>query len=67
MVNSPGSAVVVSAARYYSGSGLLATRTTGAGLTYVGTDAQGTLTATLMTGVCRRCSAISRLVSSAAG
>jgi RHS repeat-associated protein len=41
---------VVSAARYYSGSGLLATRTTGGGLTYVGTDAQGTLTATLMTG-----------------
>jgi RHS repeat-associated protein len=49
IVNSPGSAVVVSAARYYSGSGLLATRTTGGGLAYVGTDAQGTLTATLTT------------------
>jgi virginiamycin B lyase len=49
IVNNPGSATVVSAARYYSGSGLLATRTTVGGLTYVGTDSQGTLTATLTT------------------
>jgi RHS repeat-associated protein len=49
VVNNPGSATVVSAARYYSGSGLLATRTTYGGLTYVGTDPQGTLTATLTT------------------
>jgi virginiamycin B lyase len=49
IVNNPGSAVVTSAARYYSGSGLLATRSTVGGLTYVGTDSQGTLTATLTT------------------
>jgi RHS repeat-associated protein len=50
VVNNPGSAGVVSAARYYSGSGLLAQRSTVGGLTFVGTDAQGTLTATLTTG-----------------
>jgi RHS repeat-associated protein len=49
IVNNPGSATVVSAARYYSGSGLLATRSTVGGLTFVGTDSQGTLTATLTT------------------
>jgi virginiamycin B lyase len=49
VVNNPGSATVTSAARYYSGSGLLATRTMVGGLTYVGTDSQGTLTATLTT------------------
>jgi RHS repeat-associated protein len=49
VVNNPGSANVVSAARYYSGSGLLATRSTVGGLTFVGTDSQGTLTATLTT------------------
>jgi RHS repeat-associated protein len=47
VVNSIGSSAVVSAVRYYSGSGLLATRSTVSGLTFVGTDSQGTLTATL--------------------
>jgi RHS repeat-associated protein len=49
VVNTPGSAAVVSATRYYSGSGLLATRSMVGGLTFVGTDSQGTLTATLTT------------------
>ena len=49
IVNNPGSAAVVSATRYYTGSGLLATRSTVSGLTFVGTDSQGTLAATLTT------------------
>jgi RHS repeat-associated protein len=50
IVVNTGSATVVSAARYYSGSTLLAQRSTTGGLTYVGTDHQGTVTATLTAG-----------------
>jgi RHS repeat-associated protein len=50
IVLNTGSATVVSAARYYSGSTLLAQRSTTGGLSYMGTDHQGTVTATLTTG-----------------
>jgi RHS repeat-associated protein len=50
IVLNTGSPTVVSAARYYSGSTLLAQRSSTGGLTYMGTDHQGTVTATLSTG-----------------